>query len=51
MKRMRYSNGMQRGEWNYQNDILHGISKEWNLDGKIKFTKIYDNGTLISEER
>ena len=46
-----YSNGTQRGEWNYQNDILHGVSKEWNIDGKIKFTKIYDNGTLISEDK
>lgn len=45
-----YSNGIKRGEWNYQNDNLHGISKEWKIDGKIKFTKIYDNGILISEE-
>jgi len=46
-----YSNGVQRGEWNYQNDILHGISKEWDLNGKIKFTKIYDKGILISEDK
>ena len=46
-----YSNGTQRGEWNYHNDILHGISKEWDLDGKIKFTKIYDQGTLISIDK
>ena len=46
-----YSNGTQRGEWNYHNDILHGVSKEWNLNGKIKFTKIYDKGILISEDK
>ena len=46
-----YSNGMQRGEWNYHNDILDGVSKEWDLNGKIKFTKIYDKGILISEDK
>ena len=46
-----HSNGIQRGEWNYQNDILHGISKEWNPDGRVKFTKIYDNGILVSEDK
>ena len=45
-----HSNGIQRGDWNYQNDKLHGLSQEWDPNGKIKFTKIYDNGTLISEE-
>ena len=46
-----YSNGSQRGEWNYQDDKLHGLSKEWNSDGKLRSIKVYDYGTLISEEK
>ena len=42
-----YSNGIQRGEWNYQNDILDGISKEWNFDGKIKSIYFHQNIAFI----
>ena len=37
-----------KAEWNYVNDVLHGISSEWFEDGKIKSVKEYKDGELIS---
>ncbi len=45
-----YENGNKRGEWNYLDDTLNGVSKEWAEDGTMKSIKTYDNGYLVDDQ-
>ena len=42
-----YSNGNLKKEENYKDNLLHGYYREYNNNGQIIFTLLYENGAIV----
>lgn len=46
-----YDNGQLCNEMNYVMGELNGECKGWNLDGTLRFSKVYKEGLEVSKEK
>lgn len=42
-----YSNGNPKKDENYKDNLLHGYYREYNNNGQIIFTLLYENGAIV----
>lgn len=45
-----YENGKLKTEWDYKDDVLHGLVRYFSTDGSVKKTEVYRNGQLVVDK-
>jgi antitoxin component YwqK of YwqJK toxin-antitoxin module len=44
-----FYNGKLKEDKSYKKGVIHGISKIYDISGKLIFSRIFENGRLVSE--